>query len=76
MEVTFCKKEEFSFLENLQPYANSEDSDSSQPNSAEVLPTVEPESQSNVVASDPPFRKKLGELQDWKYVLDGVAGNG
>ena len=57
LEVTFCKKEEFSFLENLQPYANSEDSDSSQPNSAEVLPAVEPESQSNVVASDPPFRK-------------------
>jgi hypothetical protein len=61
LEATFCKREDFSFLDHIS---------SSLDTSSESLEDTEQN-----VSSAPVYRKKLGNLKDWKYVLERTKGS-
>ena len=62
LEVTFCRKEDYSFLDNLEEPEEKEDEEENSSASQQSQP-------SQTISSGPGYRKKLVDLKDWKRVL-------
>ena len=60
LEVTFCRKDEYSFLDNLEKVDEMSTPEQAEPSQAQP---------SQPISAAPQYRKRLTELKDWKRVM-------